>query len=249
MRELRHRMERELGKESPGRLHVKFGRGGLVDVEFITQALVMLHGARHPAIRRANTIHAIAAIRRAGLLSARRRGRARRALSLPAAGLGRAPALRRPPVRHARARRPHSRAHRQEPRLSFAHGVPRGLSAPHGLGARALRPDRPRALSAATHPAMVTRGEDGRPCSRSRRRSSSVDPGLESPVDSPAEHPGGGSIVAVLREFVERFGPVAVEDILAALPGQSRGAVRPCPCWTAIPRSSCPRPSPSTRTR
>jgi glutamate-ammonia-ligase adenylyltransferase len=69
MRELRHRMERELGKETPGRLHVKFGRGGLVDVEFITQALVMLHGARHPAIRRANTIHAIAAIRRAGLLS------------------------------------------------------------------------------------------------------------------------------------------------------------------------------------
>ena len=29
----------------------------------------MRHGARHPAIRRANTIHAIAAIRRAGLLS------------------------------------------------------------------------------------------------------------------------------------------------------------------------------------
>src|SRR6266545_3608365 len=69
MRALRERMEKELGKESPGRLHVKFGRGGLVDVEFITQALVMTHGARHPAIRRANTIHAIAALRRAGLLS------------------------------------------------------------------------------------------------------------------------------------------------------------------------------------
>ena len=149
MRALRHRMERELGKETPGRLHVKFGRGGLVDVEFITQALVMLHGARHPAIRRANTIHAIAAIRRAGLLSAGRRGRARRALSLPAAGLGRAAALRRAPVRHARAGRPHSRPHRQEPRLSFAQGVPRGLPPPHGLGPRALRPDRPRALSAA----------------------------------------------------------------------------------------------------
>jgi glutamate-ammonia-ligase adenylyltransferase len=68
MRELRGRMERELGKESPGRVHVKFGRGGLVDVEFITQALVMTHGARHPAIRRANTIQAIEAIKRAGLL-------------------------------------------------------------------------------------------------------------------------------------------------------------------------------------
>jgi glutamate-ammonia-ligase adenylyltransferase len=68
MRELRGRMERELGKESPGRLHVKFGRGGLVDVEFITQAIVMIHGARHPGIRRANTVAAIAAIERAGLL-------------------------------------------------------------------------------------------------------------------------------------------------------------------------------------
>ena len=59
MRELRHRMERELGKETPGRFHVKFGRGGLVDVEFITQAVQMRHGARHPGLRRANTLHAI----------------------------------------------------------------------------------------------------------------------------------------------------------------------------------------------
>jgi glutamate-ammonia-ligase adenylyltransferase len=70
MRELRSRMERELGRESPGRLHVKFGRGGLVDVEFITQALQMAHGARHPAIRRPNTITALRAIERAGLLPA-----------------------------------------------------------------------------------------------------------------------------------------------------------------------------------
>ncbi len=68
MRALRGRMERELGKESPGRLHVKFGRGGLVDVEFISQALVMTHGARHPAIRRANTIQALGQIKRARLL-------------------------------------------------------------------------------------------------------------------------------------------------------------------------------------
>src|SRR5262249_28950666 len=34
LRAVRERMEKELGKESPGRLHVKFGRGGLVDVEF-----------------------------------------------------------------------------------------------------------------------------------------------------------------------------------------------------------------------
>jgi glutamate-ammonia-ligase adenylyltransferase len=68
MRMLRERMEKELGKETPGRFHVKFGRGGLVDVEFVTQALQMLHGRRHPAVRRPNTIQAVRAIKAAGLL-------------------------------------------------------------------------------------------------------------------------------------------------------------------------------------
>jgi glutamate-ammonia-ligase adenylyltransferase len=70
MRTLRDRMERELGKETPGRRHVKFGTGGLVDVEFTTQALQMRHGARHPGIRRASTLPAIRAIAAAGLLPA-----------------------------------------------------------------------------------------------------------------------------------------------------------------------------------
>jgi glutamate-ammonia-ligase adenylyltransferase len=69
LRMLRERMERELGRETPGRLHVKFGRGGLVDVEFITQALQLAHGARHPSIRRPNTLHAIRGLGRGGLLS------------------------------------------------------------------------------------------------------------------------------------------------------------------------------------
>jgi glutamate-ammonia-ligase adenylyltransferase len=70
MRALRERMERELGRETPGRFHVKFGRGGLVDVEFITQALQMQHGARYPGLRRANTLHAIREIAAVGLLPA-----------------------------------------------------------------------------------------------------------------------------------------------------------------------------------
>ena len=70
MRELRGRMQKELGKETPGRLHVKFGRGGLVDVEFITQAIQMTHGKRHPAIRSPHTVTALRAIGRAGLLPA-----------------------------------------------------------------------------------------------------------------------------------------------------------------------------------
>jgi glutamate-ammonia-ligase adenylyltransferase len=70
IRALRERMEKELGKENPGRLHVKFGRGGLVDVEFITQAVQMLHGGGVPAVRRANTILALRAVKAAGLLPA-----------------------------------------------------------------------------------------------------------------------------------------------------------------------------------
>jgi len=68
MRALRGRMQKELGKETPGRLHVKFGRGGLVDVEFITQAIQMTHGRRHPAIRSPHTVTALREIGRAGLL-------------------------------------------------------------------------------------------------------------------------------------------------------------------------------------
>jgi glutamate-ammonia-ligase adenylyltransferase len=70
MRLLRARMEKELGKETAGRLHVKFGRGGLVDVEFITQAIQMTHGRRHPAIRSPHTVTALKQIGRAGLLPA-----------------------------------------------------------------------------------------------------------------------------------------------------------------------------------
>jgi glutamate-ammonia-ligase adenylyltransferase len=70
MRMLRERMEKELGKETPGLYHVKFGRGGLVDVEFITQAVQLVHGGRHPGVRRPNTLQAIRAIGAAGLLPA-----------------------------------------------------------------------------------------------------------------------------------------------------------------------------------
>jgi glutamate-ammonia-ligase adenylyltransferase len=68
MRELRGRMERELGKETPGRLHVKFGRGGLVDVEFITQAIQMTHGRRHASITSPHTVTALSHIGKIGLL-------------------------------------------------------------------------------------------------------------------------------------------------------------------------------------
>jgi glutamate-ammonia-ligase adenylyltransferase len=66
--EVRVRMELELGKETPGRWHVKFGRGGLVDVEFLTQALQLVHGARHPDVRRPSTTAALTGLARTGAL-------------------------------------------------------------------------------------------------------------------------------------------------------------------------------------
>ncbi len=65
---LRRRMELELGKENPGSFHVKFGSGGLVDVEFIAQALQLRHGAVHPRLRQTNTLRALRTIGREGIL-------------------------------------------------------------------------------------------------------------------------------------------------------------------------------------
>jgi [glutamine synthetase] adenylyltransferase / [glutamine synthetase]-adenylyl-L-tyrosine phosphorylase len=67
--EVRTRMELELGKETPGRWHVKLGRGGLVDVEFLTQALQLVHGAAHPDVRRTSTPAALAGLARVGALT------------------------------------------------------------------------------------------------------------------------------------------------------------------------------------
>ena len=66
--EVRTRMELELAKETRGRYHVKLGRGGLVDVEFLVQALQLAHGHRHPDVRRASTRAALAALGRVGAL-------------------------------------------------------------------------------------------------------------------------------------------------------------------------------------
>jgi glutamate-ammonia-ligase adenylyltransferase len=67
--DVRRRMELELGKETPGRLHVKYGVGGLTDVEFTVQALQLMHGASHPSIRQPNTAAAIRTLAREGLLA------------------------------------------------------------------------------------------------------------------------------------------------------------------------------------
>ena len=69
IRDVRRRMEVELGKETRGRWHVKLGRGGLVDVEFLVQALQLVHGAAHDPVRTPSTTTALAALGRLGVLA------------------------------------------------------------------------------------------------------------------------------------------------------------------------------------
>jgi len=59
---LRDRMEKELAGENDSRFNLKKGRGGMVDVEFITQMLQLSHGHRHPTMRRRATLDALRAL-------------------------------------------------------------------------------------------------------------------------------------------------------------------------------------------
>ncbi|MFQ5917558.1 MAG: bifunctional [glutamate--ammonia ligase]-adenylyl-L-tyrosine phosphorylase/[glutamate--ammonia-ligase] adenylyltransferase, partial [Candidatus Binatia bacterium] len=60
---LRMRMERELAKEDPSRFNLKKGKGGLVDIEFITQMLQLSHGHLHHSIRQRGTLQALGNLR------------------------------------------------------------------------------------------------------------------------------------------------------------------------------------------
>ena len=70
--EVRQRMEVELAQETPEHRHVKLGRGGLVDVEFLAQTLQLAHGGKHAEVRAPSTRGALAGLARAGVLSGER---------------------------------------------------------------------------------------------------------------------------------------------------------------------------------
>lgn len=65
---LRNRMEKELAKESISKVNIKTGKGGLVDVEFIVQMLQLRYGKKYPSVRHGNTLLAIEALGKKGLL-------------------------------------------------------------------------------------------------------------------------------------------------------------------------------------
>ncbi|HHN67831.1 MAG TPA: bifunctional [glutamine synthetase] adenylyltransferase/[glutamine synthetase]-adenylyl-L-tyrosine phosphorylase [Thermopetrobacter sp.] len=63
-------MRRRIGKEKPphSAWDIKLAAGGLIDIEFIVQALQLVHARAHPSILHQNTAQALAALRDAGLL-------------------------------------------------------------------------------------------------------------------------------------------------------------------------------------
>ncbi len=69
MDRVRRRYEHELVDESSGRLDLKRGPGGLLDVEFAVQALQMRHGSATPEVRRRAIVPAIEALAAAGVLA------------------------------------------------------------------------------------------------------------------------------------------------------------------------------------
>ena len=66
--DLRARVERELAHENDVRFNIKTGRGGLVDIEFMVQALQLRYGRDCPEIRKRATLEAIRAAGAAGFL-------------------------------------------------------------------------------------------------------------------------------------------------------------------------------------
>jgi glutamate-ammonia-ligase adenylyltransferase len=60
---LRMRMERELAGESDSRFNLKKGKGGIVDIEFVTQMLQLTYGHLHPTLHQRGTLQALRELR------------------------------------------------------------------------------------------------------------------------------------------------------------------------------------------
>jgi len=68
MLRIRKRMEVEIAKENANRYNVKTGRGGIVDIEFLSQALQLKYGAAKAGLRSPFTHKALARLGRYGVI-------------------------------------------------------------------------------------------------------------------------------------------------------------------------------------
>ncbi len=66
--QMRHRIETERGDQQHVDLEFKTGPGGLVDVEFLVQALQLRHGHAHPQLRTAHTLAVLNRLTALGLI-------------------------------------------------------------------------------------------------------------------------------------------------------------------------------------
>lgn len=68
MLRIRGRMEGEIAKEDSSRYNIKTGKGGLVDIEFLAQALQMRYGLDKNGLRTQDTLKALKRLNKAALL-------------------------------------------------------------------------------------------------------------------------------------------------------------------------------------
>lgn len=70
VRSMKQRIETQLRQQGREWGEVKSGEGSIRDVEFVTQYLQLVHGARHPEVRSRNTLDALARLAAGGFLAA-----------------------------------------------------------------------------------------------------------------------------------------------------------------------------------
>jgi len=70
LRHLKRRIETEKNKESLINVDFKYGKGGIVDLEFLVQWLQLLHGGKHSAVRSPTIAVAVPELVRVGAVSA-----------------------------------------------------------------------------------------------------------------------------------------------------------------------------------
>ena len=68
IRQMRHRIETERGDQKNPEFEFKTGPGGLIDLEFLTQTLQLLHGHAHKQLRTAHTLAALNRLTSLGLI-------------------------------------------------------------------------------------------------------------------------------------------------------------------------------------
>ncbi len=66
--DMRARMREHLTRHRPGTVHLKHDPGGIVDIEFIVQYLLLVHGAAHPEVIDSNPRAALRKLADAGLI-------------------------------------------------------------------------------------------------------------------------------------------------------------------------------------